>query len=452
MATKKTQTVHYAVLVELRGSDDGKEATQAIVLTNNTVFRRQLRGDAKDPWKGNVIPNPDSWMREYVKSQRISANKREIYLPPAVVQVTEAEAAEAKGGKVSRGLRSRLDAVYTAVALPDGAIPNIADNDARIAGLLGFLAENDSDELDASVHPNGRCIATGKAAEVIEREYADAIAAASKDLPEIIDGKVTRPNGQVYNCRQIGDLSDVAALRIARMDDLGVFMYGPPGTGKTVLAEAAFGKKLFVVMGTSDTDVYDFVGNWNPNPDGTFTWIDGPLIKAAESGGVLLIDEVGLVDPKVLSVAYSLMDGRRELYVTPNPARGTIKAAPGFFVVGATNPNAPGVRLSEALLSRFSIHIEVTTDYDLAVELGVPSQLVAAARNLETKRLNGECEWSPQLRELLATSKVSERFGPETALRNLVGLAPENERQVVADVLASVYGREIEALAHDRSN
>jgi MoxR-like ATPase len=146
------------------------------------------------------------------------------------------------------------------------------------------------------------------------------------------------------------------------------------------------------------------------------------------------------------------MDGRREYTVSANPARGTVKAAPGFFVVGATNPNAPGVRLSEALLSRFALHIEVTTDYDLAVELGVPSQLVAAARNLETKRINNECEWSPQLRELLATAKVSERFGPDMALRNLVGLAPENERQLVADVLANVYGREIEALAHDRNN
>lgn len=448
----KSQNIQYAVLVELRGNDDGKEATQAIVLTNNTVFRRQLRGDAKDPWKGNVIPNPGNWMRDYIKSQRVSANKREIYLLPAVVQVTEAEAIEAKGGKISRGLRSRLDAVYTASQLPDGSLPDLTNNDTRIEILLGFLDENNTEELDASVHPNGRCVPTGKAAEVVEREYADAINAASVGLPEIIDGKVTRPNGQSYTCRQIGDISDVAALRIARMDDLGVFMYGPPGTGKTVLAEAAFGERLYVVMGTSDTDIYDFIGNWNPNPDGTFTWVDGPLLLAAETGSALLVDEVGLVDPKVMSVVYSLMDGRRELCVTPNPARGTVKAAPGFFVVGATNPNAPGVRLSEALLSRFALHIEVTTDYDLAVELGVPSQLVAAARNLETKRLNGECEWSPQLRELLATTKVSARFGPETALRNLVGLAPENERQLVADVLANVYGREIEPLAHDRNN
>jgi MoxR-like ATPase len=54
-------------------------------------------------------------------------------------------------------------------------------------------------------------------------------------------------------------------------------------------------------------------------------WIS---FKAAESGGVYFIDEIGLIDPKVLSIVYGLMDGRREITVTANPERGTVKAHP----------------------------------------------------------------------------------------------------------------------------
>jgi hypothetical protein len=261
---------------------------------------------------------------------------------------------------------------------------------------------------------------------------------------ETIEGaeKYQRPNGDFYFSRSWGDHSDVEVLRKARSNNQYVLLYGAPGTGKTALVEGAFPDELYTILGSGDTELSDFIGGYVQTPSGAFEWVDGVLVKSAEEGKVLLIDEIGLIDPKVLSAVYGLMDGRKEIVITANPERGTVKAKDGFYVIGATNPNAPGVRLSEALLSRFSIQAEMTTDWALAKKLGVPASAVSVAQNLAKKQANGETSWSPQMRELLAYKSISEVFGTKFAISNLLASAPELDRPVVADVFTRVFGEE----------
>jgi MoxR-like ATPase len=232
--------------------------------------------------------------------------------------------------------------------------------------------------------------------------------------------KYIRPNGQAYFSRGWGEHTDVEVIRKARGASQYVLLYGAPGCGKTAVVEAAFGKDLYTVLGTGDTEVADLVGGYVQTPSGGFAWVDGPLLRAAEEGKPLLIDEVGLIDPKVLSAVYGLMDGRKEYTVTANPERGTVKAKEGFYVIAATNPNAPGVRLSEALLSRFTIHAEMTTDWALAKKLGASASIVTAAQNLAKKMTTGEVSWAPQMRELLAFRDLSDDFGTKWAISNLL--------------------------------
>ena len=255
--------------------------------------------------------------------------------------------------------------------------------------------------------------------------------------------KYPRPNGEDYYARKWGEHSDIMALRKARSLNQFVLLYGSPGCGKTALVEGAFPDELETVLGSGDTELSDFIGGYVQTPSGGFEWVDGALVRCAEQGKVLLIDEIGLIDPKVLSAVYGLMDGRKELVITQNPERGTIKAQEGFYVVGATNPNAYGVRLSEALLSRFTIQVEMTTDWSLAKKLGVPAPAITASQNLAKKQASNEISWSPQFRELLAFRKIAEQFGTDWAISNLVAVAPEIDRPVVIDVFTRVYGVEV---------
>lgn len=257
------------------------------------------------------------------------------------------------------------------------------------------------------------------------------------------DEKYERPNGDFYYSRKWGEHSDIMALRKARSLNQFVLLYGSPGCGKTALVEGAFGEELETILGSGDTELSDFIGGYVQTPSGGFEWVDGALVRCAEQGKVLLIDEIGLIDPKVLSAVYGLMDGRKEIAITQNPERGTIKAQEGFYVVGATNPNAFGVRLSEALLSRFTIQVEMTTDWSLAKKLGVPAPAITASQNLAKKQATNEISWSPQFRELLAFRNISKEFGTQWAISNLVAVAPEIDRPVVADVFTRVFGVEV---------
>lgn len=262
---------------------------------------------------------------------------------------------------------------------------------------------------------------------------------------ETLTGEATyeRPNGTLYYSRTWGEHSDIEVLRNARKAKHYVLLYGAPGCGKTALVEGAFGEELETIIGSGDTELSDFIGGYVQTPSGGFEWIDGALVRAVEQGKVLLIDEIGLIDPKVLSAVYGLMDGRDEITITQNPERGTIKAKEGFYVVGATNPNAVGVRLSEALLSRFTIQVEMTTDWSLAKKLGVPAPAITASQNLAKKQASNEISWSPQFRELIAFREIAKTFGTRWAVANLVAVAPEMDRAVVADVFTRVFGEEV---------
>ncbi|WP_075901082.1 AAA family ATPase [Actinomadura sp. CNU-125] len=258
-------------------------------------------------------------------------------------------------------------------------------------------------------------------------------------------GVVVRPNGQNYHPRKLADLPDVAALQRLRDASIPAMLYGPPGTGKTSLVEAAF-PDLITVAGDGDTAVADFVGEYTQAPGGGYEFVYGPLVTAMTEGRALLIDDATLVSPKVLAVVYPAMDGRRQITVKAHKGE-TITAAEGFYVVAGHNPGVHGAVLTEALASRFAAQIRVSTDYDLARTLDIDARAVKVARNLSRRAESGEIGWAPQLRELIAFQKIAGVLGAEAAVSNLLGVAPEEDRDVVAEVVSSVYGRAVSPLA-----
>ncbi|MFG1892245.1 AAA family ATPase [Micromonospora sp. NPDC049051] len=255
---------------------------------------------------------------------------------------------------------------------------------------------------------------------------------------------VTRPNGDLYFPRKLAGATDVDVLRRLREKRIPVLLYGPPGTGKTALVEAAF-PDLLTVAGTGDTVVEDFLGNFIPLPDGGFEFVYGPLVIAMREGRALLVDDATLIAPKVLAVLYPAMDGRRVITI-PGYRNERVEATDGFYVIAGHNPGVHGAILTEALASRFDVHIEVTTDWDLARHLGVPRPAVEAAIALNTDLAAGRVGWAPQLRELLGFTRVSKALGSAAAVANLVGRAPQEDREQVLAALKQQLGTDINPL------
>lgn len=270
---------------------------------------------------------------------------------------------------------------------------------------------------------------------------------SSKEKAGAVTGPVLRPNGMEYHPRLVAgtSLPDVTALRRLREAGVAALLYGPPGTGKTSVVEAAF-PDCVTVQGDGDTVVADLVGDYTKTPDGEFVFVHGPLVRAMREGVPLFIDDATLIPPTVLAVVYPAMDGRRQIVIKANGGE-VVDAAPGFYVVAGHNPGVHGAVLTDALASRFSVQVAVSSDYDLADQLGVDKKAVRVARNLATRQEKGEVGWAPQLRELLAFKKIAAVLGTDAAAANLVGIAPEEDRDTVAAVVRDAFGRTVKPLA-----
>jgi nitric oxide reductase NorQ protein len=306
-------------------------------------------------------------------------------------------------------------------------------------------------ELTPLLDMKAVAVAPSIPAPILSTPAAAAAAATAGPFDGIhVESEYIRPNGLRYVPRKLSvdgkTVHDVSLLRSAAAARMPVLLYGPPGTGKTALVEAAFPNAL-TIQGTIETETADFVGSWVQDSLGSYVWVDGPFLVAADEGRPLLIDEIALIDPRSLAIVYGAMDGRDEIVVTQNPARGKVKVQPGFLVLGAFNPNVPGAITSDALMSRFPVQIEVNTDWSLATKLGVNSKMIQVVRNLNHKVESGEMTAAPQLRELLAYRDLSARFGEAFALQNFIGqIRPEN-RAVAITAIKAVLGDSVNLTA-----
>jgi hypothetical protein len=366
-------------------------------------------------------------------------------------------------GELRRQVASCLAADPAAAHTPGGIARTLGRSAGAVGNALATLAgRGEAERLDGSpvryraTPATASAVSAAPAAPTRPRKPAPPaptvpaptpVGPASPPAPPAAPAPtaVTRPNGQVYRPRVLADMPDVSALRAAGIPAL---LYGPPGTGKTSLVEAAF-PDLITIAGDGDTTVADFVGEYTQRPDGTYEFVYGPLVKAMTEGRPLLIDDATLISPQVLAVAYPAMDGRREITVKAHKGE-TITAAGGFYLIGGHNPGVHGAILTEALASRFSVQIQVATDYDLARSLKIEPKAITVARNLAARHARGEIGWAPQLRELIAFGKIAGVLGTDAAVANLTGIAPEEDRDAVAEAAAKTFGRPVTPLALGR--
>jgi gas vesicle protein GvpN len=157
---------------------------------------------------------------------------------------------------------------------------------------------------------------------------------------------------------------------------------GPVGVGKTVLAVAVanhLSRPVFRVDGDERYTEQKLSGWFDPPivleegyvPD---AFIPGPLTSAMREGGVLFINEMNRMPEGVQNILLPAMDeGLIEI-----PKIGSVKAKPGFVVIGTQNPRefVATTSLSEALSDRFELLLldyqSVTEEIDI-VASNLPS-------------------------------------------------------------------------------
>ena len=140
-----------------------------------------------------------------------------------------------------------------------------------------------------------------------------------------------------------------------------VLLWGPPGTGKSFIGTTTEGEgatvkriedlsRLYLTM---DTPAAEVRGHYLPNDAGSFTWHDGPGVKAWRGEGHrLVIDEIDAASGDTLTLLLALLDDPESAKLTL-PTNETIRPGPSFSCVATTNQ--PVSVIPEALLDRFDV-------------------------------------------------------------------------------------------------
>lgn len=109
----------------------------------------------------------------------------------------------------------------------------------------------------------------------------------------------------------------------------------------------------------ADVDAASIIGAMGLN-NGSTVWIDGIVTTAARNGGILMVDEINIARPNILTALYALLDSGK-LTLLDNGGE-VVKVHPDFrFVVTqnpASDPMFRGVEdSSRALIDRMDVYI-----------------------------------------------------------------------------------------------
>lgn len=257
---------------------------------------------------------------------------------------------------------------------------------------------------------------------------ADEIVAETGDRPEyvkyILKGVTTSkvkkvvPTTTEYISRKVMGTTDLKLLEGLYTDKSPTLIIGETGCGKThairefTKQHGLPYKRLNLNGGTSTEDL---LGQFVPNGDGTFEWVDGWLTKFAREGGVLVLDEINGCNSEITFALHSITDDERTLTLTQRNGE-LIEAHKDLWIVATMNQDYEGTKpLNLALKDRFEV---ILWDYDDNVEkkLNVPEDVLEIAGQLREMYKKHEISYPISTRSLIGFVANEKRFNRAIAI------------------------------------
>jgi cobaltochelatase CobS len=230
------------------------------------------------------------------------------------------------------------------------------------------------------------------------------------------------PKQQAYRFRK--DTLAPLAMWWMAPEHSGLYLHGPTGSGKTSLVKqfaARINVPVFSVTGHADMELGELLGQYTLI-EGTTVWMDGPLTTAARHGGILLVNEVDLIRPGVLTGLNEVRD-RGELVLTENGGE-RVSVNPDFRLVLTANTAGLGDetggylgtgRMNVAFLDGFAVaEVGYPTVRD---ESKILAELSIMAEPLKSQLAGQMIRFARETREAFAGGKLSAPLTTRGVLR-----------------------------------
>lgn len=345
---------------------------------------------------------------------------------PVAVYVTAADERAMTDKGYSPVLGTKACQAHTKAALSTDTMPFVE----RLCEIYEAVSIGD-DSLEAHVIDNRRMPGTPVPLVSVPTQTTPTPMPINTPV-EVSDGPVIRASlasvprielAKRYVHRDIWSREDFEIFDHARSKNINVLIYGPTGPGKTTSVEAwaaERGLRMATVSGNASMEPSQMTGKFVSDGNGSFAWIDGPVTDVVRNGGVLLLDEVNFISPKIYTVLYSLLDGRREITLLDHHGE-TIKAHSDLTIFATMNPDYIGTTpLNFAFRNRFDI--QIPWDYDDKVEAKLVSSkaLLVVAKQLRVEAAKGQYETPISTNMLQEFVNFVDALGYEFAVENFI--------------------------------
>jgi cobaltochelatase CobS len=259
-----------------------------------------------------------------------------------------------------------------------------------------------------------------KEVERVAAERDRAREDAKTASPAVVEIIMTGPDGRSETVKGVFHEKMPKLIQLAKARK-NIFIYGPTGCGKShvcgQLAEI-LGMSFAFVSCSAGMSEGHLTGRLLPvGKAGTFEYVVSEFVRAYESGGVFLLDELDAADPNVLLVINAALANGR-MAVPARPAKPYAKRHPDFVCVAAANTVGTGAdrqysgrtKLDAATLDRFQIG-KVVMDYDPKVEAALCPDDELRARLLRYRRAVRE----NRLERAVSTRFMKDAYDMKTA-------------------------------------